>query len=83
MLWAETVFHEDHVCLFDADACGVKPPINLAANSALARLLVTPRVDLSGVASLGNHEFTVKMPRGVAKNRHRDGKAQKQRQAAK
>ncbi len=44
----ETLFHEDHVCLFDARACGVTPPLTLDAYLALPHFLVSSRGDFTG-----------------------------------
>jgi DNA-binding transcriptional LysR family regulator len=44
----ETLFHEDHVCLFDADACGTTPPITLDAYLSLPHFLVSSAADFSG-----------------------------------
>jgi DNA-binding transcriptional LysR family regulator len=44
----ETLFHEDHVCLFDADACGTQSPIALDAYLSLPHFLVSSAADFSG-----------------------------------
>jgi DNA-binding transcriptional LysR family regulator len=44
----ETLFHEDHVCLFDADACATSAPITLDAYLALPHFLVSSAGDFSG-----------------------------------
>jgi DNA-binding transcriptional LysR family regulator len=44
----ETLFHEEYVCLFDADACGAKSPITLDAYLALPHFLVSSAADFSG-----------------------------------
>ena len=57
-LRGETLFHEDHVCLFDAEACGVTPPIALDLYLALPHFLVSSRADFTGVvdAELARHD---------------------------
>ncbi len=44
----ETLFHEEHVCLFDAAACGTATPIALEAYLALPHFLVSSVADFSG-----------------------------------
>ena len=46
----QTLFHEDHVCLFDADACGTTAPITLDAYLSLPHFLVSSAGDFSGAA---------------------------------
>jgi LysR family transcriptional regulator, mexEF-oprN operon transcriptional activator len=46
----EVLFHEDFVCLFDAKACGIKPPLKLKAYLELPHILMSLRGDLSGTA---------------------------------
>jgi DNA-binding transcriptional LysR family regulator len=42
-LEVETLYHESFVCLFDAKACGVEPPLSLDAYVALPHVLVSLR----------------------------------------
>lgn len=44
----ETLFHEEHVCLFDAVACGTTSPISLDAYLSLPHYLVSSTADFSG-----------------------------------
>ncbi len=44
----ETLFHEEHVCLFDAEACGTTAPITLEAYLALPHFLVSSAGDFTG-----------------------------------
>jgi LysR family transcriptional regulator, mexEF-oprN operon transcriptional activator len=46
----EVLFHEEFVCLFDAKACGIKPPLKLKAYLALPHILMSLRGDLAGSA---------------------------------
>jgi DNA-binding transcriptional LysR family regulator len=46
----EVLFHEEFVCLFDAKACGIKPPLKLKAYLELPHILMSLRGDLSGDA---------------------------------
>jgi DNA-binding transcriptional LysR family regulator len=48
-LETETLFHEDHVCLYDAEACGFDRPITLEDYLSLPHYLVTSRGDFRGV----------------------------------
>ena len=45
---SEVLFHEDFVCLFDASACGVTPPLKLKAYLELPHILMSLRGELSG-----------------------------------
>jgi len=58
-LEVETLYHETFVCLFDAKACGVEPPLSLDAYVALPHILVSLRRALwpSGRAA-GNRRAT-------------------------
>jgi DNA-binding transcriptional LysR family regulator len=61
-LRGETLFHEEHVCLFDPEACGIASPITLEQYLALPHYLVSSRIDFSGVmdeqlARQGAHRF--------------------------
>jgi len=47
---AEVLFHEEFVCLFDAKACGVNPPLKLKAYLELPHILMSLRGELSGSA---------------------------------
>jgi DNA-binding transcriptional LysR family regulator len=47
-LEAEVLFHEDFVCLFDKDACGVSTPLKLEAYLDLPHFLISSRGDFSG-----------------------------------
>ena len=42
-LEVETLYHESFVCLFDAQACGVEPPLSLDAYVSLPHVLVSLR----------------------------------------
>ncbi len=44
----ETLFHEEHVCLFDPGACGTTAPIALDAYLSLPHFLVSSAADFSG-----------------------------------
>ncbi len=44
----ETLYHENFVCLFDAKACGIEPPLSLDAYAALPHILVSLRGDPFG-----------------------------------
>jgi len=46
----EVLFHEEFVCLFDAEACGINPPLKLKAYLELPHILMSLRGDLSGDA---------------------------------
>jgi len=46
----EVLFHEEFVCLFDAKACGINPPLKLKAYLELPHILMSLRGDLSGDA---------------------------------
>jgi DNA-binding transcriptional LysR family regulator len=46
----EVLFHEEFVCLFDAKACGLNPPLKLKAYLELPHILMSLRGDLSGGA---------------------------------
>jgi DNA-binding transcriptional LysR family regulator len=48
----ETLFHENHVCLFDADACGTKSPITLHAYLSLPHFLVSSAGDFTGAVDI-------------------------------
>jgi DNA-binding transcriptional LysR family regulator len=46
----EVLFHEEFVCLFDAKACGITPPLKLKAYLELPHILMSLRGDLGGDA---------------------------------
>jgi DNA-binding transcriptional LysR family regulator len=45
---AETLFHEDLVCLFDAKACGATAPLKLKTYLELPHILMSPRGEFTG-----------------------------------
>ncbi|SEE20249.1 transcriptional regulator, LysR family [Rhizobiales bacterium GAS191] len=48
-LTTELLFHEDLVCLFDAEACGVSAPLTLEAYLDLPHIVMSLRGELNGV----------------------------------
>jgi DNA-binding transcriptional LysR family regulator len=47
-LEAATLYHETFVCVFDAEACGIAPPLSLDDYAALPHILVSLRGDAFG-----------------------------------
>ncbi len=63
-LEAATLYHETFVCLFDATACGVKPPLSLDTYVALPHILVSLRGENFGhvdelLANVGRRRVVV------------------------
>lgn len=61
-LLSETLFREEHVCLFDSAACGMAAPLSLDDYLSVPHFLVTSQADLTGIidtelAKLGRTRF--------------------------